>query len=289
METIKRKGKTPVLKQEMVGEAEYLTFPSLTDTKIVTHLFSTRLGGVSKGDFASMNLSYTRGDEKASVDENYKRIAKLLDRRTDDFVLSKQTHSTNVRVVSKEDKGKGMNRPLDYEDVDGFVTNISGIVLGTVFADCVPLFFVDPVKKAIGLSHSGWKGTAKKMGKETVRRMQEEYDCRPSDIIAAIGPSICVSCYEVGEDVASQFGGKSILFPKDNGKYQLDLWQANVEVLREAGILEEHISVTDICTCCNRNYLFSHRASGGKRGNLGAFLSLNEKRQEDNDVKYFSM
>ncbi len=282
MEKIKRKPNRLQMKQNRQGAAEYLTFPLIEETGAVRHLFSTRLGGVSDGIFASMNLSYTRGDEKAAVDENYRRIAGLLGCEPEDIVCSDQTHTTNIRVVEEKDKGKGIIRPKDYTDIDGLITNVPGIVLATFYADCVPLFFIDTEKKAVGLSHSGWRGTVGRMGQCTIEAMQKAYGTRPEDVIAAIGPSICQDCYEVSEDVADAFyrefhgpgHGEAILLSKGNGKYQLNLWRANQIVLEEAGVLPEKIQVTDICTCCNPAYLFSHRASQGKRGNLGAFLGL---------------
>lgn len=255
------------------GRVTYLTFPALERCEMVSHLFSTRLGGVSEGHLGTLNLSYTRGDKKECVDENFRRIGEILGASTDDFVLSDQTHTANVRVVTEADKGKGIVKARDYTDVDGLVTNVPGVVLSTFFADCVPLYFVDPVKRAIGLSHSGWKGTAAKIGKATVETMQRQYGSNPSDIIAAIGPSICKDCYEVSEDVALQFP-KEVRTEKPDGKYLLDLWEANRRILLEAGIESGHISTTDICTCCNPEFLFSHRASHGKRGNLGAFLMI---------------
>ena len=204
----------------------------------------------------------------------------------DDFVCSDQTHTTNLRVVTKADRGKGITKERDYSDIDGLVTNVPGLILSTFFADCVPLYFIDPVHKAIGLTHSGWRGTVGKIGKKTVELMASEYGSNPADIIAAIGPSICMDCYEVSEDVALEFANKfpveagkteankEVLINKGNGKYQLDLWGANYRVLVEALIRPENISVSDVCTCCNPDYLFSHRASHGKRGNLGAFMTL---------------
>ena len=168
MEKIKRKPNRLQMKQNRQGAAEYLTFPLIEETGAVRHLFSTRLGGVSDGIFASMNLSYTRGDEKAAVDENYRRIAGLLGCEPEDIVCSDQTHTTNIRVVEEKDKGKGIIRPKDYTDIDGLITNVPGIVLATFYADCVPLFFIDTEKKAVGLSHSGWRGTVVMMGQFTI-------------------------------------------------------------------------------------------------------------------------
>ena len=186
-----------------------------------------------------------------------------------------------MRLVTEKDRGKGFTRPRDYKDVDGLITNVPGLVLATFYADCVPLYFVDPVHRAIGLSHSGWRGTVNRMGEVTLQRMKEAFGTRPSDVWTAIGPSICQDCYEVSEDVAQEFisafegrADNRLLYRKENGKYQLNLWRANELVLLESGVPKDRIAVTDICTCCNPQVLFSHRASKGKRGNLGAFLQL---------------
>ena len=265
---------------EVEKKTPYLEYPLFQETGIVTSAFSTRLGGVSVGYYSSLNLSFDRGDDPARVLENFKRIGASMGVAIEDMVLSKQTHTTNVRVVTKEDKGKGVMQERNYTDVDGMITNVPGICLVTSYADCVPLYFVDPVKKAIGLSHSGWRGTVGKIGKNTVQLMQENFGSKPEDLLAAVGPSVCMDCYEVSEDVADAFKeafpghADEILLDKKNGKYQLDLWGANEIVLTEAGVLKEKIAVTNICTCCNPDLLFSHRASHGKRGNLGAFIYL---------------
>lgn len=279
---MKRIGEQVVLKEEEKNGVKFLSFPALEKTGIVRQLFSTRVGGVSEGIFSTMNLSFTRGDDNADVLENYRRIAGVLDCKLEDFVCSDQTHTTNIRVTGRKDAGKGVVRDKDYADVDGLITNEPGVVLATFYADCVPLYFVDPVKKAIGLSHSGWRGTVNKMGLKTVQMMEKTYGTNPADLVAAIGPSICVSCYEVGSEVAEEFlkafpkeeEQREILIEKGNEKYLLNLWKANYFIMRDAGIKEENISVTDICTCCNGDELFSHRKSFGKRGNMGAFLGL---------------
>lgn len=259
----------------------YIQFKNLSATGIVKHGFSTRKGGVSTGIFSSMNLNFKRGDDPDAVLENYRRMAAALNMRVEDMVLSDQTHTTNVRVITEEDRGKGILKPQDYSDVDGMITNVPGIVLVTSYADCVPLYFVDPVRKAIGLSHSGWKGTVGHIGQKTVWKMHEVYGSEPKNIVAAIGPSICQSCYEVSDDVAEAFRANftadeaaDILLDKGNGKYQLDLWKANWYVLTDAGILPEHLSVTDLCTACHPDLLWSHRKTNGQRGGLSAFLSL---------------
>lgn len=278
----------------------YITFNGLENTKIVKHFFTTRDGGVSKGCLSTLNLSYARGDVKENVDENFRRAAAIAGCKPDDIVCSAQTHTTNVRKVTSKDKGKGVTINRNYDDVDGLITNESGILLATFYADCVPLFIVDELNHAIGLSHSGWRGTVEKMGKVTLDRMKAEYGTTPENVHVAIGPSICQSCYEVSEDVALQFQktfkfdnekAKSyllrykkevtdqdiqdcLLYKKKNGKYQLNLWYANYRVFIDAGVPDRNIEITDVCTCCNPDKLFSHRASHGERGNLGAFLML---------------
>ena len=260
----------------------YLSFSSYEALPYIRHMFTTREGGVSKDIYESLNLSFTRGDDETAVLENYRRVAQALGTSIDHIVTSDQTHTTNVRPVGKEDLGKGITRPRDYKDVDGMITDQPGVLLATFYADCVPLYFVDPVHKAIGLSHSGWRGTVGRMGQATVEAMERSFGSQPKDLLCAIGPSICQDCYEVSRDVAEAFifafptHEKEILQAGALGKYQLDLWKANESVLTEAGVLKEHIDLAGLCTCCNSSILFSHRASKGKRGNLGAFLMLTE-------------
>ena len=200
-----RKNKGAAMKVVEREGVPFLVFPGLDETEAVIHGFSTRMGGVSEGMFSSMNLSFARGDEEGRVRENFARLGRAMGLDCRNLVFSDQTHTSNVRVVTEADRGKGFVREKDYRDVDGLVTNVPGLVLATFYADCVPLFLVDPVHRAVGLSHSGWKGTVGKIGKRTVELMKEQYGTRPEDLTAAIGPSICQDCYEVSEDVIGQF------------------------------------------------------------------------------------
>lgn len=259
----------------------WLSFPLLEQTGIVRQGFTTRLGGVSRGMFSSMNLSYTRGDDPQAVDENFRRAGDAIGFSVESIVASDQTHTNHVRKVTAKDCGSGITRPREYSEVDGLLCDEPGVTLATFYADCVPLFFVDPVQRAIGLSHSGWRGTVQRIGAVTVEKMGEVFGTRPEELVTAIGPSICRDCYEVGEEVAEQFirefgreAEKSMLVKKKDGKYQLDLWEANRRVLMDAGVTPHKIQMPCICTCCNPEFLFSHRATQGKRGNLGAFLML---------------
>ena len=230
--------------------------------------------------------------------ENFRRVAEELGVPAERFVFTDQTHTANVRVVTEADAGKGLTRPKDYRDTDGLVTNVPEIVLSAFTADCVPVFLADPVHRPIGLVHSGWRGTAGRISEKALRIMAEQYGTDPADVVAAVAPSICQDCYEISRDVAEVFGKEFAGHEEDiltsplqksgtddpvtkylasghpDDKFHLDLWETNRIVLEEAGVLPSHIAVTDICTCCNPDLLFSHRASHGKRGNLGAFLMI---------------
>ena len=204
-----------------------------------------------------------------------------MDHRT--MVFTQQTHTTNVRVATAADRGKGIICDRDYTDVDGLITNEPGVPLVTFFADCVPLYFVDPVRRVIGASHSGWRGTVRKMGQVTVEAMARTYGCEPADLIAVIGPSICGNCYEVSQDVADAFRAAfepevwpQLLKDKGNGKYLLDLWQANVQILADAGLRRENIHVSGLCTHCHPDALWSHRSLGSARGSLAGFMMIRE-------------
>ncbi len=280
MEWKRKAGNRPLNERDRDGVV-FLQFPALEEAGMVKHGFSTRFGGVSEGVFSSMNFTFTRGDNPEHVRENYRRMAHALGVDMGRMVLSHQTHTTHVRAVDEADAGKGLLRERDYQDVDGLVTNVPGITLVAFFADCVPLFILDPVHRAIGLSHSGWRGSVNRIGKETLDVMGREYGTRAGDVVACIGPSICRDCFEVGPEVAEKFSRAfsqrywpQLYDKKEDGKYQLDLWRANQIIFTEAGVRPENIHTTDICTRCNPRLLFSHRAMGERRGNLAAFLCL---------------
>lgn len=267
-------------------DVTYINFPKLEQyEKDMIHGFSTRLGGVSEGYLGSMNLSFTRGDDRERVLENHRRFAKALGYDENRLVFSDQVHLTHFHKVTKEDCGKGITRKSDIIEIDGLVTDEPDVPIITFYADCVPLFFYDPVKRVIAMAHSGWRGTVERIGGKMITYMETEYGSRSQDIICAIGPSICQSCYEVSEDVALHFlevfgdsYGDSLLYRKENGKYQLNLHKACEITLLDAGVQAEHLDVTDLCTCCNPELLFSHRASNGQRGNLAGVMMLREKQ-----------
>lgn len=281
IEDFKKKDEKNTLFLDTEKRIPLLKYEKLEEIPWISHCFTTREGGVSEGIFSSLNLSFTRGDEKDAVRENFARVAKSMGSKVENFVFTDQTHTTNVKEVTWQDAGAGIIKERGYSDIDGLITKEPGLVLSTFYADCVPLYFIDTKHRAIGLSHSGWRGTVGRMGARTIEKMGKAYGTNPADLFCAIGPSICQDCYEVSEDVAEEFEKEfrghedEILENKGNGKYQLNLWRANEIVLTEAGVPKEQIATTNICTCCNERLLFSHRASRGKRGNLGAFLMIN--------------
>ncbi len=258
----------------------YLTYNSLSEINFINHAFSTRLGGVSTGEFTSMNLAFNRGDIPDNVTENYRRICKSAGFEFETLTASAQDHNTYVREVTSADRGVGIYRPRDMESVDALITNERGVTLVTYYADCTPLFFVDTNKKAIGLAHAGWRGTVGRIGEKTVRKMTEIYGTDPADIVSAIGPAISVCCYEVDKPCADNFIAlegletEKFVFPKDNGKYMIDLLEANRQILISAGVRKENITVSDVCTNCNSSLLWSHRATKGRRGTMSAFMCI---------------
>ncbi len=261
------------------GELKYIQFPRLSACGEVRHAFSTRLGGVSVGECSSMNLSFNRNDSRENVLKNYEIICSAVGIDTANLVLSKQTHTNNVNCVDSSHRGTGVTLP-SFEDVDGLITNTPDVALVTQYADCTPLLFCDPVKRVIATSHAGWRGTVKEIGRVTVEKMVSAFGCDPKSIIAGIGPCIGQCCYEVDDPVYNEFAKldylkpDSIFIKKPNGRYMLNLVEANRQILLNAGISPENIDCSDICTCCNCKELHSHRATAGKRGNLAAIIQL---------------
>lgn len=264
-------------------DVPYISYKCLEDFSWITNGFSTRYGGVSDGIWSTMNLNFNVLDDEKKVIENFTRMGNALNVPVEKMVFSHQTHTTNVLVVDETKCGMGIVRQRDFHDIDGLITNVPGVCLVTSYADCVPLYFLDPVNRAIGLSHSGWRGTVDNIAKNTIDLMKKTYGTRAEDLVVCIGPSICQDCYEISQDVAEKFREvyndveqKEILTEKKDGKYLLNLHQACKYNLLREGVLRECIVMPDLCTCCNPEFLFSHRASKGKRGGLCAFFCINE-------------
>ena len=269
-----------ILKQQ--GDLLYIEFKNLKNyDNILTHCFTTRLGGVSKGECASLNLSFNRNDSKENVLENYRIIADAIGVDFDKMVLSNQIHDNEIFLVQTKDAGKGLVKESDIIGYDGLSTNQPGIPLVTFYADCVPVLFLDPVKRAITAVHSGWKSTVKDISHQALKLMKDVYDSDMKDIQVAIGPSICKSCFEVDIDVYNCFTSKFSWCTKyidyRNGKYYIDLPQIIKQVLLDDGVLDEHITLSDVCTKCNNNVFFSYRGDDRKTGSLAAIMMLKEE------------
>ena len=249
------------------------------------HGFSTRKGGVSKEHLASLNLSFSVEDAKENVLENFRRIGECFGKTPEDFVLSKQSHETKVLKVGTKDRGKGITKDRDYEGIDALITDEKGIILSCFSADCVPILFYDPIHKAVGACHSGWRGTKGKILQNVVEEMRKHFSSNPAEILVAIGPSICKEQYVVSEDLALSFledypdvgeNSSSPIQRISKDKFQLDLWDLNRRIALDSGIKEEHISISGYCTMENPELFFSHRYSQGKRGLQGAFICLKD-------------
>ena len=249
------------------------------------HGFSTRKGGVSKEHLASLNLSFSVEDAKENVLENFRRIGERFGKTPEDFVLSKQSHETKVLKVGTKDRGKGITKDRDYEGIDALITDEEGIILSCFSADCVPILFFDPIHKAIGACHSGWRGTKGKILQNVVEEMRQHFSSNPAEILIAIGPSICKEQYVVSEDLALSFledypdlgeDSSSPIQRISKDKFQLDLWDLNSRIALDCGIKEEHISISGYCTMENPELFFSHRYSQGKRGLQGAFICIQD-------------
>lgn len=260
----------------------YLTYNSLGEIKFIKHGFSTRLGGVSKGIFTSMNLAFNRGDNPDDVVENYKRLCNSIGLDFDTLVASAQDHHTFVRNVTRENLGVGITKPRDMQSVDALITNEKNVTLVTYYADCTPLFFVDTKQKAIGLAHAGWRGTVGRIGQKVIEKMQSLYGTNPRDLICAVGPAISKCCYEVDKACADEFynltdlNTSGFIFPAENEKYYIDLLECNSQVLQRAGVPYGNITISDLCTKCNSELLWSHRATSGRRGTMCAVMSIVE-------------
>ena len=263
--------------------------PLLQEIRGLRHGFSTRKGGVSKEHLSSLNLGFNLGDEREKVLENFRILGSLFEAKPEDFVLTQQTHSVNVRRVGKEDRGKGIFRERNYTDVDALITNEEGVILTAFSADCVPILFYDKGHRAIASCHSGWRGTHGRILARVIEAMQREFSSKPEEIYIAIGPSICKNCYEVSEDVGEAFleafpalreetKNASPIERVSEEKFHIDLWELNRIIALEAFIPPENISISGYCTMERPDLFFSHRFSQGKRGVQGSFICLKSQK-----------
>ena len=257
---------------------KYLTYSLFEELDFINQASSTRVGGVSEGPLGQMNFGAATRDSRENIKKNYEIFCDAVGIDVESVVISSQFHNANIKVCSYKDRGAGVIYPLPYSDVDGLVTNEKGVTLCIFSADCIPLLFADPIKKCVGACHCGWKGTIKDLAKLTVEKLTTEYGSNPKDIKVVIAPGIKKCCYEVSEELYIEFENKYHFndgsFEIKDNKYYLDLPLINKNILLSAGVKEENIYISDLCTCCNNELLHSHRATNGKRGLMGHFIGI---------------
>jgi YfiH family protein len=252
-------------------EADGVKFVRFEALAGVGHCFSTRVGGVSEGCFASLNLGAGRGD--GAVAENFARLGRAAGFKPETVVRARQAHGAAVALA----------RPGVVEEADGLLTDQPGLTLATFHADCVPLFFYDPVRKAAAVAHAGWRGTLAGIGKAVVAEMRRRFGSRPGDLAAAIGPAIGPCCFEVDPPLAETFlrdlpEAAGLVWPGRPGrpghpaKFFLDLWEINRAALGRAGVGQ--VEVARLCTHCREDLFFSHRRTGERRGSMAALIWL---------------
>lgn len=256
------------------GAVRYYTF-DLFAGESITHAVFTRIGGVSKEQWTSLNVGLTVGDDPECVVENRLLSFQTVNRSIKTLSDSWLIHGTDVFIYDSPPSPDQRFPPK----ADIILTDNPEVTLFMRYADCAPILFFDPEKRVIGLAHSGWMGTVKKVGKVAVEVMQAKFGCDPNDILAAIGPTIGPDKYEVGEDIVevvkSTFGQRSKkLLPRINHASHFDLWEGNRMVLEQAGVGQ--IELSGICTADNSQDWYSHRASQGKTGRFGVLLALNK-------------
>ena len=258
--------------------------PSFNATGLVTHGFTSRHGGWGGFPYASLNTALHVGDRAETVLANRAIVCQALGLNPADLVAGQQVHGADVHFVTAAERGRGATSYADaLPDTDALVTKETGTPIVSFYADCVPVFLLDPARGVVALVHAGWKGTAAKICRKTVREMQARYGVEPSDLLAGVGPSIGPCCYEVGADVAVHF--REGLFPPpvlrkkpQADKWFLDLGQANRAVLLEAGLLWEKITLAGLCTACRQDVFFSYRAEAGVTGRMCSLIMLKQGR-----------
>jgi len=256
----------------------YYAFTHIAQTGLARHGFSTKHGGASEGMFATMNLSISRGDDDARVIENLRSMTVALDMQDAQTVFCQQVHGTRIVHANAGMSNNGGKYPYAVMATDGLLANTNDIALATIHADCVPLFFLDPVKRAVAMTHAGWRGTVADIAGETVRKLQACCGSAPRDLLVGIGPSIGACCFEVGPEVADAFVSEQPFAAdcvhRGIKKPHVDLWRVNERLLLRAGVLQANMETAGICTMCGKEDFYSHRRDGAARGSMAAFIQL---------------
>lgn len=244
----------------------------------VHNMYTTKAGGVSKNQYSSLNFSLGDDEKEKNVIKNYEIALSAIGCDINSLVCTKQVHGNNVLTVTKSDCGKGVLRPHGWE-ADGLITQEKGVTLAAYYADCAALAFFDPKREVIGVAHAGWRGAVAHIASKTVEKMAEQFQCDPADILVSVGPCICKSCFQVGEEVCEQvlsgYGNdaETLILNTANGSY-LDLAGLNQLDLLNGGVRNENISMSGLCTCCNSHRFWSHRKTNGIRGKHAVFMCM---------------
>lgn len=244
----------------------------------ITHCFTSKSGGESRGKISGLNLGFRVGDDCDAVAANYRLVAKDLGFPEKRMTAAKQTHSTDIVIVTDKNAGSGVSRLSETFEADGLVTNLRNTPIGVFYADCVPILLADNSAGVIAAVHSGWRGTVGRISENAIRVMCEKFGTSPRNIIAAIGPSIGPCCFETGSEVAAEFD-ETLCERLTDGKFKVDLWEANRRILLRCGVLPEHIDVFGLCTICRNDILYSYRTHKDKTGRMGAFIMLNTDKE----------
>ncbi len=259
---------------------EYIRFKNLAQySDSIVHGFTTRRGGVSGGECSSLNLGFKREDLRENVMENFMLVSEALGIDYRHMVFSDQVHGNVVKCVGERERGNGITGENTIGQCDGLMTNEARVALVTFYADCVPVFFYDPVKNAAALAHSGWRGTVKQIARAAVREMAAHFDVKAGDLEAALGPCIGQCCFEVGREVYDEFVSRMDWSEKyclrsGDEKWNIDLAGIIKETLARAGVKEEKIVTANVCTSCRRDLFFSHRAEKGRTGSMAAIIQI---------------
>ncbi|GAB6100566.1 peptidoglycan editing factor PgeF [Halanaerocella petrolearia] len=269
-----------IFKLKIEDGVKYYIIEEFSETGLVEHAFSTKIGGVSKDEYTSLNLGLHVSDNKEDVVENRRRICNLLDSDHQQLVAGKQLHNDRVKIINREDKGSGaLSYDTALENTDALLTDKKGILLTSYYADCTPILLLDPVLEVVGLVHAGWKGTVKKIAQQTVLQMKEVYGTNLSDLLVGVGPSIGKCCYQVDEQVINplqkEFSNwEEFVEEVDDQQWKLDLSLANQVQLEEVGVERRNIIHSNLCTACHSNLFYSYRRDKGETGRMASLIKL---------------
>lgn len=257
----------------------YLTVPAWNELGAVA-AFTTRNGGHSTGAYKSLNMSLHVGDDRELVIANRETVSQSLGFELRQMVCCEQVHGNGVAVVDKQHAGRGSTGLHDtLPGCDAMVTDCPALFLTEYYADCIPVYFFDPIKRVIGLAHSGWKGTALRIAEATVTVMRDRFGCCSEDIRVFIGPGIGPECFAVDADRRSQVERlftfhDQIIYSYNENQYVWDLHLSNRLIIEQSGIPKDNIISCRICTACNPELFFSYRGTGGHTGRMAAVLGL---------------